>query len=299
MNRLDKPRFSIVIPCYNEANYLATTLDSIKSQTFDGKVEIIIVDNNCTDETVQIAKKYNARVIVEKNPGVCWARQAGTKAAKGEIVVSTDADTIFSKNWLVNINNTFGQNSKIVAVGGPCRYITGPWWGRVYTHFLFGSVYMMQYIIRHPYYLSATNIAFKRSAWQGYNVNLPQAGDEVDFLHRLRKQGKVKFIYKNPTYTSGRRLEQGLIYNLFVTFFYYYLAAYYLNRMFNRIIIGPAPAFRKKPIIKAVFSSGLVSLYGVLLLVVVAIPYSRTFLKDNVHDTVNTIDKVKSEIRNI
>jgi glycosyltransferase involved in cell wall biosynthesis len=297
MIKKNKPRFSVVIPCYNEADYISATLDSLQSQTFSGDVEIIIVDNNCTDNTVDVAKSYNTRVIVEKNPGVCWARQAGTEAANGEIVISTDADTIFKDDWLSKINNAFEQNSKIVAVGGPCSYITGPWWGRIYTHFLFSTVYIMQFLIGHPFYLSATNIAFKKSAWQGYDVNLPQAGDEIDLLHKLRKQGAVKFVYKNSTYTSGRRLEQGLAYNLFVTFIYYYLAAYYLNRLFKREIIGSAPAFRKKSInMRAAFSSKFMPLYIALLFTILVVPYSRSFLKDNVHDTMSTIRRVKVDL---
>ncbi len=298
MDKLNKPRFSIVIPCYNEENYIAATLESLKKQTFKGNVEIIIVDNNCTDDTVNIAKSFGAKVVSEKQPGVCWARQAGTEHANGEIIVSTDADTIFSKDWLTKINATFENNSKIVAVGGPCRYITGPRWGRIYTPFLFGSVFFLQFLIRHPFYLSATNIAFKKSEWEGYDVNLPQAGDEVDLLHKLRKRGRVKFIYNNSTYTSGRRLEQGLFYNLFVTFLFYYLTAYYLNRLFKREIIGSAPAFRKKPIsIKTAFSNKLMPVYAGILIAIIAIPYSRSFLKDNMHDTISTIDRVKTAFR--
>ena len=301
MKKLYKPRFSVVIPCYNEADYIGATLESLKNQTFDGEVEIIVVDNNCIDETVAIAKSYGAKIVSETNPGVCWARQAGTVAASGEIVVSTDADTIFSETWLANIDQAFKTNSKIVAVGGPCTYISGPWWGRIYTHFLFGAVYFMQYLIRHPFYMSATNIAFKKSSWSGYNVNLPQAGDEIDLLHELRKKGRVKFIFNNSTYTSGRRLEQGLIYNLFVTFIYYYLAAYYLNRIFGKELIGSAPAFRKKSVrlnIKTAFGSRFMPIYAVFFLTVLLLPSSRGFLKDNVRDTVSTIQRVKTEFKN-
>jgi glycosyltransferase involved in cell wall biosynthesis len=301
MNKSSKPRFSVVIPCYNEADFISATLDSLKSQIFEGSVEIIVVDNNCTDETVDIAKKYGAKIVEEKNPGVCWARQAGTKAANGEIVISTDADTIYSKNWLSNINNAFEKNKKLVAVGGPCTYITGPLWGRSFTHFLFGAVYLMQHVIGHPFYMSATNIAFKKSAWKGYNVNLPQAGDELDLLHGLRKQGKVKFIFRNSTYTSGRRLEQGFIYNVFVTFLYYYMTAYYINRIFGREIIGSAPAFRKKVTklnLRTAFSSKYTSVFLVLFFTVLVLPFSRGFVRDNYHDTISTIDKVKTEFRN-
>ena len=105
MNELEPCRFSIVIPCYNEADFIASTLESLTAQTFTKNYEIIIVDNNCTDDTVAIARRHGARVVSAQRPGVCSARQAGTKASHGEIIISTDADTIFSPNWLSNIDH--------------------------------------------------------------------------------------------------------------------------------------------------------------------------------------------------
>ena len=51
------PKFSIVIPCYNEARYVADAVNSLRGQTFAGSYEIIVVDNNCTDETADIARE--------------------------------------------------------------------------------------------------------------------------------------------------------------------------------------------------------------------------------------------------
>ena len=75
-----KVRFSIVVPCFNEARYIEKTLKSLKNQNFDGDYEIIIVDNNCTDKTVEIAKKYDVKVVSETKAGTCFARDAGTKS---------------------------------------------------------------------------------------------------------------------------------------------------------------------------------------------------------------------------
>jgi glycosyltransferase involved in cell wall biosynthesis len=285
MNKLNKPRFSIVIPCYNEASYLPATLKSLSKQDYEGNYEIIVVDNNCTDDTVRIAQKFGVKIVTETNPGVCWARQAGTQQAAGEIIISTDADTIFSKNWLSTIDQAFIKNEVLVVVAGPCRYITGPAWGRALTYLLFGFVNLLQFVLRYPFYVSATNIAFKKEAWTGYNVYLPQGGDEVDLLHNLRKKGRAKFINSNPTFTSGRRLEEGLIYNFFVTFLFYYFTAYHINKLFKRTIIGSAPAFRPNPIkIKSVIKSKFASLYLVIIVALFLITPIRSFMSDNVHD---------------
>jgi hypothetical protein len=241
-----QPRFSVVIPCYNEENYIGDTLTSLQRQVFDGTFEIIVVDNNCTDHSAQIAEAHGARIVSEQRPGVCWARQTGTAAAHGEIVISTDADTIFSPCWLQKIDAKFKHHKNDVAVAGPCLYRSGPWWGKVYPKILFRAAQGYAKLFGHPFYITATNIAFRKSYWHGYDVNAPQGGDELSLLRQLRKQGKVAFVMSNPVYTSARRLNRGLLYSIFVTLFYYYLCGYYIDRIFKRTIIGPAPAFRFK-----------------------------------------------------
>jgi glycosyltransferase involved in cell wall biosynthesis len=237
-------RFSVVIPAFNEADYLSQTLESLLVQDFQGNYEIIVVDNNSTDATAVIAKSYGARVVSEKHRGVCWARQKGTEVAKGEIVVSTDADTTFSKSWLSKIDQSFDREG-VVAVAGPCRFVDPPYWGAIYPYFLFGFVSKFSRLTGRPFYITATNTAFKKTAWSGYNTKITQGGDELDLLRSLKKRGKVVFDNSNPTHTSSRRLQRGLFYNLFVTLIYYYILEYYVNRIFNAQLIGSAPNIRE------------------------------------------------------
>ncbi|MER7006158.1 glycosyltransferase family A protein [Dactylosporangium sp. NPDC000555] len=240
----ERPRFSIVIPCFNEAGYLTDALLSLQKQDFDGVCEVIVVDNNCTDETAGIARDLGARVVVEPVPGVCNARQRGTEAARGEIVVSADADTVYGRDWLSRIDARFRGDGRIVAVVGPCRYIDGPRWGRLYGQILFAAVNGAYRLTGRAVYASATNIAFRREAWTGYDTSLTQGGDELDQLRRLRKKGRVVYDQGNPTYTSGRRLTRGLAYNLFVTLPVHYMLTYAVNRIAGRRVLGSAPAFR-------------------------------------------------------
>jgi glycosyltransferase involved in cell wall biosynthesis len=69
-------------------------------QDFAGSCEVIVVDNNSTDDTAALARRHGARVLHEPQPGGCAARQRGTTDARGEIVVSTDADTVHPLDWL-------------------------------------------------------------------------------------------------------------------------------------------------------------------------------------------------------
>lgn len=240
----ERPRFSIVIPCFNEAGYLTDALLSLRKQDFDGVCEVIVVDNGCTDETAGIARDLGARVVVEPVPGVCNARQRGTEAARGEIVVSADADTIYGHSWLSHIDARFRSDGHIVAVVGPCRYADGPRWGRLYAQMLFGVVNGVYRLTGRALYASATNIAFRREAWTGYDTSLTQGGDELDQLRRLRKRGRIVYDHGNPTFTSGRRFTHGLVYNLFVTLPVHYVLTYTVNRIAGRRVLGSAPAFR-------------------------------------------------------
>jgi glycosyltransferase involved in cell wall biosynthesis len=238
------PRFSVVIPAYNEAQFLGSCLDSLRAQDFPEPCEVIVVDNNSTDRTAEIARSHGATVLHEARPGVCAARQRGTEAARGEIVVSTDADTVFDRHWLARIDHAFRENPRRVAVAGPCRFVDPPWWGRVYTCVLFGVVSLIARLTGRILYVTATNIAFRRSEWPGYDVEATQGGDELGLLRRLQARGPVAFLPANPTFTSSRRLHRGLAYNVLVTCLYYYLIGYALNRLAGRQVIGMAPAFR-------------------------------------------------------
>lgn len=239
------PRFSVVIPAFNEQECLGACLTSLASQDYPGPFEIIVVDNDSTDRTASIAAAAGATVVFEAERGVCQARQRGTEAARGEIIVSTDADTTFTPGWLSGIDRALAHHPGAVAVAGPCRFTAAPWWGNPYSNVLFGLVGLLKKVTGRVVYVSATNIAFRKSAWSGYDTRLTQGGDELDLLRRLQCAGEVVFDTTNPTHTSSRRLDQGLLYNAVVTVLYYYLLGYGLNRTFGRPVLGTAPPFRQ------------------------------------------------------
>ncbi|MFD7160939.1 glycosyltransferase family 2 protein [Kribbella sp. NPDC059898] len=238
------PRFTVVIPAFNEERFIADCLRSLEGQDFAGGVEVVVVDNNCTDRTAEIARGYGAVVVSEERPGVCAARHRGSTAARGEIVVSSDADTVFDAGWLSRIDRTFREDPGRVAVAGPCQYVGGPWWGRVYAGILFDIVHLVHRATGRVMYVTATNIAFRKDVWSGYDLTGTQGADELGLLRQLRTRGRVAFDRSNPTFTSARRLARGLAYNVAVSFLFYYALAVMLNRAAGRPVIGTAPAFR-------------------------------------------------------
>ncbi len=262
-----EPVFSVVIPCFNEARYLGAALASLRDQSYPGSYEILVVDNNCTDDTAGVAASHGVPVVGEPRPGVCFARQTGTLASHGQIVVSADADTTYSRDWLARIDQRFAQDDRPVAVVGGCRYVDGPLWGRLYARLLFGSVHLVYRLTGRVWYVSATNIAFRRQDWPGYDLHLTQGGDELDLLRKLRRRGKVAFDHANPTYTSGRRFSRGLFYNVFVTLLVHYLLTYWLNRLFRRRVLGSAPAYRDnaRPVARLAQNLGVFLVVAIVL----------------------------------
>lgn len=242
----DVPRLSIVIPAYNEADYLEGALQSLERQDYRGTYEVIVVDNNSTDDTVAVARRHGVRVLHEPTPGVCAARQCGTAAALGDIVVSTDADTVHPDDWLSQLDAQLLARPDAVAVAGPCRYQDPPWWAAVFPRIWFAAIALVHLLLGRVCYITATNVAFVRDGFEGYDVALHQGGDEVDLLRRLRRRGPVIWDGGNAVLTSSRRMDQGLLHTLFVSFGYYYALSYLLNRVSARSVLGVAPAIRRQ-----------------------------------------------------
>ncbi|MCL5113111.1 MAG: glycosyltransferase [Patescibacteria group bacterium] len=298
MSEKSSLKYAIIIPCYNEEKFLDDTLRSLSNQDFKGNFEIIIVDNNSNDRTVQIAKKYSAKIVQEKTPGICFARQKGLNSSSADIIISTDADTVFKANWLTRIDQEFKKDPKLIALAGPCKFMKGPWWSKIYPYFLFGYVYLYSKIFKNPCYITATNTAFKKAYFDGYNTSLTQGGDELDLLDRIKNKGKFKFIFSNPVYTSPRRLNRGMFYNIFVSFIYYYLIGYKINKKFNRQIIGMAPAYREKYRRKLQLTPtfGLIALF--LITSIIAFGIQRGHF-DYSRDAIKLAYSVVKHIKNI
>ena len=244
-------RFSVVVPAHNEADGLGAALDALLDQDVDAAYEVLVVDNASTDATAAIARSRGVRVVPEPRRGVCQARQTGVEVARGELIASTDADTVVPRDWLRRLDAVLRADPALVAVAGPCRYADPPWWAAVFPPAFFLVVGRLHAATGRLLYLTATNVAFRRDGFPGYDVRLTQGGDEVDLRRRLQAWGPVAWDARNAVLTSSRRMNFGLVHTLVVSFGYHYGLNYALGRLLRRRVLGPAPAIRSEQAVLA------------------------------------------------
>ncbi len=210
-------KVSFVIPAYNEERRLPDVLASIERALARGAydVEVIVVNNASTDRTREVAESH-PRVLVVEEPrkGMVRARQAGFMRASGDLIANIDADTILPDGWLDRVLQEFNEDEKLVALSGPYIYHDLSVFHRVVTKIWYAIGYLSHlvnhYVLRIGAMLQGGNFVLRRRALEsvgGFDTDIEFYGEDTDIARRISKVGKVKFTFKLPMYTSGRRLK--------------------------------------------------------------------------------------------
>jgi len=116
---------SVVICTWNNCNRLAITLNSLSHCVIPQalKWELVLVNNNCTDETDQVAQQFTDKLplvyIHEPQQGLSRARNAGLKAASGDLILFTDDDVKPSPNWIKIYWSAYQERPRGFYFGGP------------------------------------------------------------------------------------------------------------------------------------------------------------------------------------
>jgi len=104
------PVISVIIPAYNEERFLGATLENVEEAVREyhkkhpHPVEVVVVNNNSTDRTEEVAREYGARVVFEGKNQIAASRNAGGRAAQGKIIAFLDADDHMSSNLLTIVH---------------------------------------------------------------------------------------------------------------------------------------------------------------------------------------------------
>jgi len=200
--------YSIIVPAYNEEQLLPATLRALRQemQRMEATGEVIVVDNNSTDRTADIAAEAGARVVFEPVNQISRARNAGARAARGRYLIFVDADTVPSSGLLPQVlrnledGNCCGGGARVSfadAQAGLGRTL-GEWVVKV-THG-FG--------VAGACFLYSSREAF--DAIGGFSEKV-YAGEEIWISRALRRWGRshgqrFEIIDEYPALTSARKL---------------------------------------------------------------------------------------------
>jgi glycosyltransferase involved in cell wall biosynthesis len=211
-----KIKISFVIPAYNEEKFIFDCINSVIQQIKKYKIsyEIIVVNNNSTDKTREIASKFKeVKLVDEYRQGLTFARQAGFLNSSGELIANIDADTRLTDNWIGVVLEEFEKNKNLIALSGPQIYYDIPKkiliQEKIFYFLAYVTYLINKYILNISSMIQGGNFVVKRSALEqigGFNTQILFWGEDTDIAKRLHKIGNVKFTFKLPIYASGRRL---------------------------------------------------------------------------------------------
>lgn len=204
---------SFIIPCYNEEQFIRDCIRSIKNDTENmPNIEIIVIDNNCTDSTADIARDEGVIVVTEDQKGVVFARQRGYLESKYDLIANIDADSRIPLGWTETALKTMSDDS-VVAVTGPLIYDDATlklrFLVRIYYYFAYISCMLI------GVFLQGGNCMIRKSALQevgGYDTTVAFYGEDTMTAKILQQFGEIKFNMKLKLLSSSRRLEkQGVL----------------------------------------------------------------------------------------
>lgn len=200
-------RVSVIIPALNEEKNIEATLKAVRNQDYKGPIELIVADGHSTDKTVQISEKYANKVVMETTRTIAAGRNAGAKAARGDLLLYTDADTIVESAWVRKMVGAF-KDPQVVAAFGMIKPIganpiekwmltSSVWFAATFLNFL------------RMDYTYGNNMALRKSAFDkigGFDIYLV-TGEDTDIIKRIRKQGRVVFVPDAVAHYSIRRIR--------------------------------------------------------------------------------------------
>ncbi len=227
---------SVIIPAFNEEKYIERCISSVIKHTPANLLEILVIDNNSTDQTKEIAGKFKqVKVILEEKKGVMHARQRGFREAKGTLLAFLDSDNEIPEDWFKKIDNYF-LDPKLVCLSGPYIFndisltkqkMIGVFWRTlaVPTYFIVGYMAMCGNMILRREILEKM---------KGFDTSIVFYGDDTDTSRRASKYGKVLFDPNFTVYSSARRLNQQGMISTSTKYFVNFFSQVFFNRSINK-----------------------------------------------------------------
>lgn len=204
-------KLSIIVPAYNEERLIGKCLESIEtSMTFNKmaslKHEVIVVDNNSTDRTAELAEQAGAHVCFEPVNQIARARNAGAAEADGDWLLFIDADSFLSIELLADILAAINSGA-MIGCGSTMQMDGLPAWAR-FTLWAWSWISILCRWAAGSLLLCRTDVFLEIG---GFNEDFYVA-EEIDLSRRIKKiarQRDLKFLIlnKHPLQTSARKIR--------------------------------------------------------------------------------------------
>ncbi|MDL2143352.1 glycosyltransferase family A protein [Flavobacterium tructae] len=182
------PLVSIIVPCYNQAQYLGEALQSVLNQSFEDW-ECIIVNDGSPDNTDEIVKKWIARdarfkYIFKENGGVSSARNLGIEIAVGEYILPLDGDDKIGKEYVKEAVLSFEKDNSLKVV-----YCKAEKFGDENGEWILNPFSLYNLSRKNIIFCSAL---FRKKEWElvgGYDVNMDKGLEDWEFWIAILKNG--------------------------------------------------------------------------------------------------------------
>ena len=185
---------TVVIPCYNDGDYIKKAVDSVLHQTLLPD-EIIIVDDgsdNATREILNTLSNSKLKIIYQENYGVCAARNEGIAQSRSRYICTLDADDYFEPTFLQKAKQVLLRESDVVYVS--CQYRRFDYKNRTVEVICPSGGLITAFLVKNN---GIGCGLFEKSDWQkagGYDPLFKQGYEDWDFNISLLKTGKLMYI---------------------------------------------------------------------------------------------------------
>lgn len=195
---------SVVIPCYNDAQYIGQAVQSALNQTHSN-IEVIIVDDGSNAETKAILKRLESKVtklITQENQGQSKARNSGIDQAKGSYILVLDSDDFFESTFCEKAINVFLNEKEVKLVTCQASLLFEDGSSSVFIHYG-GNI--ENFLFENNALGSAL---FKKQEWENcgkYDENMKEGFEDWEFYIRLLKNGGNAHVIQEPLYNYRKR----------------------------------------------------------------------------------------------
>lgn len=197
-------KVSIIIPTYNEEEYLPNLLTSIQRQGFDDK-EVIIADAHSVDNTLEIAESFGCKIVPGGLPAT--GRNNGAKVAEGELLLFLDADSVLTNNYISSAIEEFEFYNLGIAITQIVPLEKG-FINQISHEF---ANYLTKQISQiKPHGAGCYGILTYKSLHEkvgGFDENI-DFGEDTDYIERIGKISRFKVLDNPRLLISTRRLEE-------------------------------------------------------------------------------------------